>query len=290
VAGCRSAPLIARAFGNGFPAVPIVGQGTWNVPLRGSARDEAIGALRAGVDLGMVHIDTAEMYGDGGAETLVGDAIAGLPREQVFLVSKVLPSNASYEGTLKACHASMKRMRVDYLDCFLLHWPGNFPIADTMRALEKLVADGDIRSLGVSNFDVADLRDAQAALKREKIACNQVLYHLGERTIEENETAYCREAGIAIVAYTPFGRGDWQDAPGAKELARIAKAHGVTAHAVILAFLTREDLTFAIPKASAGAHVRENAAAGDFRLTAEEIAAIDRAFPVRKRRGGLPTL
>jgi diketogulonate reductase-like aldo/keto reductase len=282
--------LIARAFGNGFPAVPIIGQGTWNVPLRGGARDDAIRALRAGIDLGMVHIDTAEMYGDGGAETLVGEAIAGLPRERLFLVSKVLPQNASYNGTIKACHASMKRMRVDYLDCYLLHWRGNVPLSETMRALEALVADGSIRALGVSNFDVDDLREAQALLKREKIACNQVLYHLGERSIEAHEIPFCREAGIAVVAYTPFGKGDWRDAPGTKVLERIAAAHGVTAHTVILAFLTRDELTFAIPKASNLAHVRDNAAGGTLRLDAEEIAAIDAAFPGRRRRGGLPTL
>jgi diketogulonate reductase-like aldo/keto reductase len=282
--------VIARAFGTGFPSVPIIGQGTWNVPLRGQARDEAIGALRDGVNLGMVHIDTAEMYGDGGAETLVGEAIAGLPRQQLFLVSKVLPSNASYDGTIKACYASMQRMGVEYLDCYLLHWTGSFPIAETMRAFEDLIQRGDIRSLGVSNFSVDDLREAQAALKREKIACNQVLYHLGERSIEAHEIPYCREAGIATVAYTPFGRGHWLGEPGAKELERIAKAHGATAHAVILAFLTRDELTFAIPKASNFAHVADNAAGGDFRLTPEEIAAIDRAFPARNRRGGLPTL
>jgi diketogulonate reductase-like aldo/keto reductase len=238
----------------------------------------------------MVHIDTAEMYGDGGAESLVGEAIAGLPREQLFLVSKVLPSNASYTGTIKACHASMKRMGVNYLDCYLLHWPGNIPIAETMRAFEKLIADGDIRALGVSNFGVDDLREAQAALKRERIACNQVLYHLGERSIEAHEIPFCREAGIATVAYTPFGRGNWRGGAGATELERIAKAHGVTAHAVILAFLTRFELTFAIPKASNFAHVADNAAGGEFRLTADEIAAIDQAFPAQRRRGGLPTL
>jgi diketogulonate reductase-like aldo/keto reductase len=282
--------MIARPFGTGFPAVPIIGQGTWNVPVRGNARDEAIRSLRLGITAGMTHIDTAEMYGDGAAETLVGEAIAGLPREQLFLVSKVLPSNASYNGTIKACHASMKRMRVDYLDCYLLHWRGSVPLAETMRALEQLVADGDIRSLGVSNFDVDDLREAQAALKREKIACNQVLYHLNERTIEVHEIPFCQTAGIATVAYTPFGRGEWHDSPGAKELERIAKVHGVRTHAVILAFLTREDLTFAIPKAANPTHAGDNAAAGNFRLTDEEIAAIDRAFPARKRRGGLPSL
>ena len=155
-----SVPVIRREFGRGGPAVPIIGQGTWNVPQRGAARDEAIRALRAGVELGMVHVDTAEMYGDGGAERLIGDAIAGLPREQLFLVSKMLPNNASYAGTIAACHASMKRMGVEYLDCYLLHWRGGEPLRETMRALERLLADGDIRSLGVSNFDVADLREA----------------------------------------------------------------------------------------------------------------------------------
>ncbi len=279
-----------RPFGTGFPNVPVIGQGTWNVPLRGSARDAAIVAVRKGVELGMVHIDTAEMYGDGGAESLVGDAIQGLPREQLFLVSKVLPSNASFNGTIAACNASMKRMRVDYLDCYLLHWRGSEPLDETMRALEQLVVRGDIRALGVSNFEISDLQEAQAALTREKIACNQVLYHLGERTIEAHEMPFCRENGIATVAYTPFGRGDWEDAPGARDLQRIASAHGVTPHAVILAFLTRDELTFTIPKAASGDHVRENAAAGDVTLTADEIAEIDRAFPVRKRRGGIPTL
>jgi diketogulonate reductase-like aldo/keto reductase len=281
--------MLTRPFGTGFPMVPVIGMGTWNVPLGGDTRDAALASMRKGVEAGMVHIDTAEMYGDGGAETFVGDAIKGLPREQLFLVSKVLPSNASFTGTIDACHASMKRMHVDYLDCFLLHWRGSEPLDETMRALEKLVADGDIRSLGVSNFDVDDLREAQGLLAREKIACNQVYYHLGERTIEAHEMPYCREAGIAIVAYTPFGRGDWQDAPGAKELERIAKAHGVTSHAVILAFLTRDELTFAISKAS-GSHVAENAAGGNIRLSADDIAAIDAAFPAKQRRGGLPTL
>jgi diketogulonate reductase-like aldo/keto reductase len=279
----------SRAFGTGGRAVPIIGQGTWNVPLR-SGRDEAIRALRAGVDLGMVHIDTAEMYGDGGAETLVGDAIADLPREHLFIVSKVLPSNASYDGTIRACERTLQRLRTDYLDCYLLHWRGSTPLAETMRAFEQLVTEGKIRTLGVSNFDVGDLQEAQAALTRERIACNQVLYHLGERSLEAHELPYCREHGIALVAYTPFGRGDWTDAPGAHAIEQIARERGVTPHAVILAFLTRTDGTFAIPKAATVAHVRENAAAGDLHLSSDEIAAIDRGFPVRPRRGGLPTL
>ncbi len=281
--------MIARAFGADGPAVPIIGQGTWNVPLR-ARRDDAIAALRAGVDADMVHIDTAEMYGDGGAEELVGDAIAGLPREQLFIVSKVLPSNATHAGTIRACERTLQRLRTDYLDCYLLHWRGSVPLADTLGALEQLVNEGKIRSLGVSNFDVADLQAAQALLTRERIACNQVLYHLGERSVEAHELPYCHAQGIAFVAYTPFGRGDWRDAPGARDLDAIAKRHGVTAHAVILAFLTRSDDTFAIPKASTRSHVADNARGGELRLDSEEIATIERAFPLRPRRGGLPTL
>lgn len=279
-----------RPFGRTGRSVSIVGQGTWNVPVRGRAREAAIASLRAGIDRGMTHIDTAEMYGDGAAEMLVGEAIAVIPRENVFVVSKVLPSNATYDGTLRACEQSLERLKTSYLDSYLLHWRGGYPLAGTMRALERLVADGRIRSLGVSNFDVADLREAQAALSSEPIACNQVLYHLGERTVEEHEVPFCRENGIAIVAYTPFGRGDWTDAPGAATLAAIAGRHNVTAHAVILAFLTREEHVFAIPKAASIMHVGENAAAGELRLSTDEIIAIERAFPRSRRRGGIPTL
>jgi diketogulonate reductase-like aldo/keto reductase len=230
------------------------------------------------------------MYGDGAAEKLVGEAIRGLPREQLFLVSKVLPSNASYAATIRACDASLRRLGADYLDCYLLHWRGDVPLGETMGALEALVDDGKILSLGVSNFEVADLEEAQAALARHPIACNQVLYNLAERTIEDHEVPYAREHKIAIVAYTPFARDDWRDRPGAHVLERIATAHGVSVHAVILAFLTRDEEIFAIPKASTIAHVEENARAGELRLDREEIAAIDGAFPRRRRRGGLPTL
>jgi diketogulonate reductase-like aldo/keto reductase len=282
--------MIVRPFGSTGRNVPILGQGTWNAPTRGARADEAKRALRRGVELGMVHVDTAEMYGDGAAERLLGEAIAGLPREQLFLVSKVLPSNATYEGTIRACEASLKRMRVDYLDCYLLHWRGSVPLAETMRALEQLVRDGKTRALGVSNFEVSDLEEARGALETERIACNQVLYHLRERTVETHEMAYCREHDIAVVGYTPFGRGDWADRPGARVLDEIARKCGATAHQVILAFLTRQPINFAIPKSSSVAHVEENAGAGDLRLDAAEIAAIDEAFPVGRRRGGLPTL
>jgi diketogulonate reductase-like aldo/keto reductase len=282
--------VILRPFGPTGRNVPIIGQGTWNVPVRGGPAEEAKRALRRGIELGMVHIDTAEMYGDGASERLIGEAIRGLPREQLFLASKVLPSNASFQGTIRACEASLERLGTEYLDLYMLHWRGSIPLSETMRAFEQLVADGKIRALGVSNFDVDDLEEARTALKRQPIACNQVLYHLGERTVETHELPYCREHGVAVTAYTPFGRGEWAHQPGAKALETIARKHGATPRQVILAFLTRDPIVFAIPKASTVAHVEENAGAGDLRLNDEDTAAIDAAFPVRRRRGGLPTL
>jgi diketogulonate reductase-like aldo/keto reductase len=282
--------VIAKPFGKTGAVIPAIGQGTWNTPVRGNAADEAKLALRRGVELGLTHIDTAEMYGDGGSERIIGEAIRDLPRESLFIVSKVLPSNSSYRGTIAACEASLARLGCDYLDCYLLHWRGSVPLRETMRALEQLVADGKIRSLGVSNFDVEDLREAQSVLEREPIACNQILYHLGERTVETHEFAFCRDSAIAVVAYTPFGRGDYEDQPGNAVLERIAGQYGATVRQVILAFLTRDPIAFTIPKAATIPHVEENAAAGDLTLAAADIEAIDAAFPVRRRRGGLPSL
>jgi diketogulonate reductase-like aldo/keto reductase len=282
--------VIRRPFGRTGREVPIIGQGTWNIPERGAAAEEAKRAIRRGIELGMVHLDTAEMYGDGGAERLLGEAIRGLPREQLFIVSKLLPSHGTYQGAIRGCEASLRRIGVDYLDCYLLHWRGGEDLDETMRAFEQLVADGKIRALGVSNFDVDDLEEAQAALRHERIACNQVLYHLNERTIEAHELPYCREHGIAVVGYTPFGRGDWTDRSGVRVLEEIARKHAATPRQVILAFLTRDRDLFTIPKASSIAHTEENAAAGDLRLEPGEIAKIDAAFPPHKRRGGLPVL
>ncbi|MDB5039935.1 MAG: uncharacterized protein JWN27_661 [Candidatus Eremiobacteraeota bacterium] len=282
--------MILRPFGPTGRNVPIIGQGTWNVPVRGGPAEEAKRALRRGIELGMVHVDTAEMYGDGASERLIGEAIRGLPREQLFIASKVLPSNASFQGTIRACEASLERLGTEYLDLYMLHWRGSIPLSETMRAFEQLVADGKIRALGVSNFELDDLEEARTVLEREPLACNQVLYHLGERTIETHELPYCREHGIAVTGYTPFGRGEWSHQPGAKVVETIARKRGVTPRQVILAFLTRDPIVFTIPKASTVAHVEENAGAGDLRLDEEELAAIDAAFPVRRRRGGLPTL
>src|SRR5664279_5195460 len=197
--------MTQRPFGwTGVP-VPVIGQGTWKIEGSADAGQRSIDALRAGIDLGLTHIDTAEMYGEGRAEEITGKAIAGR-RDEVFLVSKVLPSNASYEGTLQACERSLRRLGTDRLDLYLLHWESSYPIAETMRAMERLIDDGLIRFAGVSNFDVEQVRAAQSALRHHKLASNQVLYHLGERGIERKLIPYCREQGIAVVAYTPFGR------------------------------------------------------------------------------------
>jgi diketogulonate reductase-like aldo/keto reductase len=270
-----------RHFGRNGPLVPVVGQGTWPTP--------DVAALRRGIELGMTHIDTAEMYGDGRSEELIGEAIAGLERATLFLVSKVYPQNADARGIVRACERSLKRLRVDYLDCYLLHWRAENDLAETMHGLEKLVRDGKTRTLGVSNLDPWDLREAAAALQHERIACDQVLYNLETRTVEDHELPWCREYGAALVAYTPFGRGGFDTrSKRYAPLVEIAKRHEVTPHAVALAFLLRDPDVFVIPKANSIAHVEQNAAAGDLELSAEEITQIDHAFPKGKRRGALP--
>lgn len=280
-----------RAFGSTGVEVPVIGQGTWMVEGEAEKERLAIEALRAGLDLGLTHIDTAEMYGSGRSEELVGKAIAGR-RDQVFLVSKVLPSNASYDGTLRACERSLRRLGTDRLDLYLLHWESSYPIGETMRAMGKLVDEGQIRFAGVSNFDVEQVKAAQAALRNHRLAANQVLYHLGERGIERKLIPYCQDAEIAVVGYTPFGRGTFPKAKsaGGKVLAEIAERQGKTVRQVILNFLTRLEGTFTIPKAGNVEHTRENAGGMGWRLRVEEIAAIDRAFPVPSKDGPLAML
>jgi len=272
--------MLTAPFGATGVSIPLIGQGTWMIE-ESAAADRAVEALRTGIDLGLTHIDTAEMYGSGRAETLVGRAIAGR-RDQVFLVSKVLPSNASYAGTLRACEASLRRLGTDYLDLYLLHWEGRHPIAETMRALEKLAADGRIRHLGVSNFDVPQVREAERALRHYPMAANQVLYHLGDRGIERKLLPYCAGRGIAVVGYSPFGSAGGFPSPrtpGGRVLAAVAERRGLTPRQAVLQFLLRDRNLFVIPKSSHEAHTRENAAALDSPLTAEDIAQIDRAFP-----------
>lgn len=273
-----------RPFGRGGPPVPVIGQGTWR--MGGDVAGEAA-ALARGIELGLTHLDTAEMYG--AAEDVVARVLQDRRREDLFVVSKVLPSNASRAGTIDACERSLRRIGTDHLDCYLLHWPGSHPLAETMGALEALVAQGKIRSLGVSNFDTDELKAAQAALSSERIACNQVFYDLSHRGVELELVPYCQAEGIAFVGYSPLGQGALPDpdGPGGRALAEVARARGVTAAAVILAFLTRAEGTFTIPKAARREHVEANARALDLELTPEELEEIDRAFPAPPRAGPL---
>jgi diketogulonate reductase-like aldo/keto reductase len=276
--------LLRRKFGWTGLDVPVIGMGTWMIEGRSrDAERRAVEALRLGLDLGVNHIDTAEMYGNGRAEELVAEAVAGR-REQVFLVTKILPSNASYEGTLKACERSLKRLRTDFLDLYLIHWPSSqYPIKETMLAMEKLVDEGMINFIGVSNFDLEQLREAQHALMKHRIACNQVLYHLAYRYIERDLLPYCTESEIAIVGYSPFGHGNFPSpqSKGGKVLAEIAKRHSRTVRQVALNFLTRHPALFTIPKAGNPDHIREiSSAVGNWRLTNDDIAAIYRTFPL----------
>jgi diketogulonate reductase-like aldo/keto reductase len=270
--------------------VAAVGQGSWR--LEQSSESEAIGALRQGLDLGLTHIDTAEMYGSGAAERLIGKAIAGR-RAEVFLVSKVLPSNASSRGTIAACEASLKRLGTEYLDCYLLHWRGSFPLADTLAAFDRLQSDGKIRSWGVSNFDAADLDEVEAIAGKGHPACNQVLYHLRERAIEHAVIPWCEQRGTAVVAYTPFGQSDAaysRKSAGGRVLQTIAAAHGATPRQVALRFLLRHRTTFAIPKAVGSAHIAENAGATNLTLNQEDIARIEAAFPLGAEPRALPMI
>jgi diketogulonate reductase-like aldo/keto reductase len=281
-----------RQLGPTGERVPVIGQGTWQ--MERDDPDACIAALRRGLDLGLTHIDTAELYGDGLVEErIVSLAIAGR-RDEVFLTSKVLPHNASLQGTVRACEQSLRRLRTDRLDLYLLHWRGPHHLADTFTAFERLVADGKIRHFGVSNFDADELELAVQMAGAGKLACNQVLYHLRERAIEHAVLPTCERERMALVGYSPFGSGSGS-LPAARTrtgavLAEIAGAHRVTAHAVALAFLVRHPGTFAIPKASRLEHVEANAAAGELRLTAEEVAKINTAFPRGPQPEELPAL
>ena len=279
--------MTLRQFGNSGRQTSVIGQGTWYID-RGD-RKRAVAALQRGIDLGMTHIDTAEMYGD--AELVIADAIAGR-RDEVFLVSKVLPSNASRRGTVTACERSLARLKTDRLDCYLLHWRGSYPLTDTVTAFEQLVREGKIRSWGVSNFDADDLDEILEVAGEGKIACNQVLYHLRERAIEHAVIPWCVKHRVAVVAYSPFGHDDFPDprSKAGEVLQTIAKNHDASPRQIALSFLTREPEVFAIPKASSLEHAAENAAAGQLDLSADEIASLDKAFPRGTKPRSLPML
>jgi diketogulonate reductase-like aldo/keto reductase len=278
-----------RQFGSTQREVAVIGQGTWYIESK--SRASAMAALGQGLDLGMNHIDTAEMYGSGAAEEIIGEAITGR-REEVFLVSKVLPENASRNGTIQACENSLARLRTDWLDCYLLHWRGSHPLEDTIAAFEQLQQAGKIRSWGVSNFDTPDLEEAWKIAGEGRLACNQVLYHLQERAIEHAIIPWCEKHGVAVVAYSPFGHGNFPGprTAGGRVLQEIADKHGATPRQVALRFLLRWPALFTVPKASRPEHSRENAGAGDLRLDSSELTLIDETFPRGPRPRQLPML
>ena len=279
-----------RPFGPIDSVVSVICQGTWTIDI--DERSRAIAALRRGLDLGMHHIDTAEMYGAGEAEKMIGRAILGR-RDEVFLVSKVLPEHASRSGSVAACENSLIRLGTDRLDCYLLHWRGEYPLEETIAGFDDPMRDGKILSWGVSNFDVADLEEVVSIAGEGSFVCNQLLYHLGERATEHAVLPWCEEHGVAVVGYSPFGHsGSFPDAHTGqgRVLHEIAAAHNATPRQVALRFLVRRPSLFTIPKASSPEHVTENAGAGSLRLNKDELARIDEAFPLSSHYRGLPVL
>lgn len=273
-----------RPFGPRGTAVPWLGQGTWQ--LEDAARRDAIAALRRGFDLGLTHVDTAEMYGDGRVEELLGEAMRGW-RDRLFVVSKVLPRNATYDGTIAACERSLKRLGTDRLDSYLLHWPSSHPLEETVRAFDALERAGKILSFGVSNFHARDIDTVAAVAGEGRVACNQVQYHLDDRGIERGDVERCARHGIAVVGYSPFAGETFLSRrhAGGRVIGEIAAAHGATPRQVVLAFLGAWRGVFQIPKAAQVPHVEENAGAAALRLTSDELSRIDAAFPVGRAPG-----
>lgn len=260
-------------------AIPVLGMGTWQMGDQSKYRQDEIRALQHGLDLGLSLIDTAEMYGEGGAEEVIAQAIANR-RAETFLVSKVYPHNASRQGAIAACERSLKRLNTDYLDLYLLHWRGAIPLSETLEAFQTLQQAGKIRSYGVSNFDVEDMEEASQLKGGNAIATNQVLYNLTRRGIEWSLLPWCRQRHIPIMAYSPIEQGRLLNNP---TLQAIAQERGVTAAQVALAWLLHQDEVIVIPKASRIDHVEQNYAALNFKLTAENLVDLDHAFPPPKR-------
>jgi diketogulonate reductase-like aldo/keto reductase len=256
-------------------SIPVLGQGTWHMAEDPERREEEIISLRLGLELGMTLIDTAEMYAGGGSEALVGEAIEGR-RDEVFLVSKVLPHHATRRGTAEACEASLRRLRTDRLDLYLLHWRGEVPLRATLEGFGALQHAGKIRHWGVSNFDVADMEELVALPVGSAVATDQVLYNLTRRGVEWDLLPWCRSRKIPVMAYSPIEQGRMLDEP---ELKRVAARHRATPAQVAIAWILRQDRVVTIPKASSPEHVRANRAAADIQLTEEDLAVLDRAFP-----------
>lgn len=260
--------------------VPVLGQGTWNMGENPADQTEEIEALRLGVELGLNLIDTAEMYGEGRSESMIGEAIRGI-RDRVFLVSKVYPHNAGRGSIAQSCEASLKRLGTDYLDLYLLHWRGGIPLEETVEGMEKLVREGKIARWGVSNFDTADMKELYSIAGGTSCATNQVLYHLGSRGVETDLLPWHRSKLMPVMAYSPLAqagvlRKGMVNSPAVRQ---VAEAHGAEPLQILLAWTLRDGNVIAIPKASTKEHVLQNAAAGLIKLTEEEQALLDRAFP-----------
>lgn len=263
--------------------VPVLGQGTWRMGDERSRAADEVKSLQAGLDLGMTLIDTAEMYGNGASERIVGQAVRGR-RDEVFVVSKVLPSNASRIGTEAACERSLKHLGIDHIDLYLLHWRGGYPLAETVAAFEALKKAGKIGAWGVSNFDVDDMEELLAVPGGKNVAANQVLYNLSRRGIEYDLLPWCQKRGVAIMAYSPLDEGRLLRNP---DLVHIAKAHQATPAQIALAFLKTRPGVISIPKTGSATRARENRDAMDIHLTPENLAALDNAFPPPKRKRSL---
>jgi diketogulonate reductase-like aldo/keto reductase len=266
-------------------SVPALGQGTWRMGEDRRKHAQEVAALQLGLDLGMSLIDTAEMYGDGGAEQVVGEAIEGR-RDEVYLVSKVLPQNASRKGTVAACERSLERLGTDRVDLYLLHWRGSYPLEDTLHAFQDLTQQGKIRSWGVSNFDVDDMEELTKLAGGSGCVTNQVLYNLTRRGIEWDLLPWCRRNHMPITAYSPIEQGRLLSNRGLEE---VVKRHGATPAQIALAWVLNSG-SIAIPRARSDAHVRENRAASDIRLTTQDLADLDRSFPPPRRKEPLATL
>ncbi|MBX5131407.1 aldo/keto reductase [Rhizobium lentis] len=278
-------PITSITIPNGAE-VPALGQGTWAMGEDAGHAKTEIESLRAGIDLGMTLIDTAEMYGDGGAEEIVGQAVRGR-RDEVFIVSKVYPWNASLKGTIEACEHSLERLGTDRIDLYLLHWRGNYPLAETVAAFEMLKASGKIGAWGVSNFDTDDMEELLGVPDGVNVAANQVLYNLSRRGIEFDLLPWCRSRGIPVMAYSPIEQGHILHHP---ELIHIAKAYQATPAQLALAFLLKRDGVIAIPKTSNAERVRENRDCVSLDITDEDWEALDAAFPPPARKKPLEML
>lgn len=267
-------------------SIPILGMGTWQMGERKRDRQTEINALKHGMELGITLIDTAEMYGEGGAEEVIAEAIAGR-RDRVFLVSKVYPHNASRQGTIAACERSLRRLKTDYLDLYLLHWRGSIPLSETLEALQTLKQAGKIRDYGVSNFDVSDMEEARSLPGGQSIATNQVLYNLMRRGVEWDLLPWCRQHGVPVMAYSPVEQGRLLKN---RQLQAIAQRLGVTSAQVAIAWLLHQENVIVIPKASSLDHVEQNRAALDLMLSDADLHELDAIFPPPSRQAALEML